>query len=91
MAISLRAADPTPRRRPKEEIQQAVFSEEELHELPVECQAQFFKGRTEFISPQIPTRELKNKFRKVEERNQEMLTITTAIFDENGTMLTGLQ
>jgi VWFA-related protein len=28
----------------KEEIQQAVFSQEEMRELPIECQAQFFKG-----------------------------------------------
>jgi hypothetical protein len=33
----------------------------------------------------------KNSFRKVDERSQDTLTITTAIFDENGTMLTGLQ
>ena len=76
----------------KEEIQQAVFSEEELHELPVECQAQFFKGADGVhlsVVTHVGTEEL--KFRKVDERNQDTLTITTAIFDENGTMLTGLQ
>ena len=76
----------------KEEIQQAVFSQEEMRELPIECQAQFFKGADGVhlsAVTHVGTEEL--KFRKVDGRNQDTLTITTAIFDENGTMLTGLQ
>jgi VWFA-related protein len=76
----------------REEIQQAVFSQEELHELPVECQAQFFKGADGVhltVVTHVGTEEL--KFRKVDGRNQDTLTITTAIFDQNGNMLTGLQ
>ena len=76
----------------KEEIQQAVFSQEEMRELPIECQAQFFKGAEGVhlsVVTHVGTEEL--KFRKVDGRNQDTLTITTAIFDENGTMLTGLQ
>ncbi len=76
----------------REEIQQAVFSQEELHELPVECQAQFFKS-TDGVHLTVVTHvgigEL--RFRKVDERNQDTLTITTAIFDQNGNMLAGLQ
>jgi VWFA-related protein len=76
----------------KEEIQQAVFSQEELHELPVECQAQFFKGADRVhlsVVTRVGTEEL--KFRKVDGRNQDTLTITTVIFDQNGNMLSGLQ
>jgi VWFA-related protein len=76
----------------KEEIQQAVFSQEELRELPVECKAQFFKGADGVhltVVTHVGTEEL--KLRKVDGRNQDTLTITTAIFDENGSMLTGLQ
>jgi VWFA-related protein len=76
----------------KEDIQQAVFSQEELRELPIECQAQFFKGADGVhlsVVTHVGTEEL--KFRKVDGRNQDTLTITTAIFDENGRMLTGLQ
>jgi VWFA-related protein len=76
----------------KEEIQQAVFSQEELRELPIECQAQFFKGADGVhlsVVTHVGTEEL--KFRKVDGRNQDTLTITTGIFDENGRMLTGLQ
>ncbi len=76
----------------KEEIQQAVFSQEEMRELPIECQAQFFKGADGVhlsVFTHVGTEEL--KFRKVDGRNQNTLTITTAIFDENGNMLAGLQ
>jgi hypothetical protein len=76
----------------KEEIQQAVFSQEEVRELPIECQAQFFKGADGVhlsVVTHVGTEEL--KVRKVDGRNQDTLTITTAIFDENGRILTGLQ
>jgi hypothetical protein len=76
----------------KEEIQQAVFSQEELRDLLVECQAQFFKGADGVhlsVVTHVGTEEL--KFRKVDGRNQDTLTITTAIFDQNGNMLAGLQ
>lgn len=76
----------------KEEIQQAVFSQEEVHDLPVECQAQFFKsadGVHLSVVTHVGTEEL--KFRKADGRNQDTLTITTAVFDQNGSMLAGLQ
>ena len=76
----------------KEEIQQAVFSQEELHELPVECQTQFFKGADGVhlsVVAHLGTKDL--KFRKADDRNADKLTITTAVFDENGNMLKGLQ
>jgi VWFA-related protein len=76
----------------KEEIQQAVFSQEELHDLPVECRTQFFKGADGAhlsVVTHVGTKEL--KFRRTDERNRDSLTITTAIFDENGNMLTGKQ
>lgn len=76
----------------KEEIQQAVFSQDELRELPIECQAQFFKGADgTHLSVVTHVGAEGLKFRKVDDRNQETLTITTAIFDENGKMLAGLQ
>jgi hypothetical protein len=76
----------------KEEIQQAVFSQEEMRELPIECQTQFFKsekGVRLTVVTHLDTNGL--KFRKAEDRNKDNLTISTAIFDENGNLLTGLQ
>jgi hypothetical protein len=60
----------------KEEIQQAVFSQEELHDLPVECQTQFFKGADSVhlsVVTHVGVEHL--KFRKVDGRNQNTLTI----------------
>jgi VWFA-related protein len=76
----------------KEELQQAIFSQEEMHELPIECQTQFFKntnGVRLSVVAHVDTRAL--KFRKAEERNRDKLTIATVIFDENGNLLTGLE
>jgi VWFA-related protein len=76
----------------KEEIQQAIFSQEELREVPVECQTQFFKvanGVHLSVVSHVGINEL--KFRKADERNKDKLTVTTAVFDENGNMLAGQQ
>ena len=85
-------ANANPETAAKEEIQQAVFSQDELHDIPVECQTQFFKGADGVrltVVTHIETEQI--KFRKVDGRNQDTLTITTGIFDENGRMLSGLQ
>lgn len=76
----------------KEELQQAIFSQEEMHEFPIECQTQFFKntnGVRLSVVAHIDTRAL--KFRKAEDRNRDKLTIATVVFDENGNLLTGLE
>lgn len=76
----------------KEEIQQAIFSQEELHDLPIECQTQFFKGAKGVrltVEARVETKGL--KFRKAEDRNKDKLTIATVIFDENGNLLTGME
>jgi len=76
----------------KEELQQAIFSQEEMHELPIECQTQFFKnakGVRLSVVAHVDTRGM--KFRKAEDRNRDKLTIATVIFDENGNVLTGLE
>lgn len=84
--------DSNPETVAKEEIQQAVFSQEELHELPVDCQTRFFRssdGVHLTVVTHVETEQI--KFRKVDGRNQDTLTITTGIFDQNGRMLSGLQ
>jgi VWFA-related protein len=76
----------------KEEIQQAIFSQDEMRELPIDCQTQFFKSATGVrlsVVTHLQTAGL--KFRKAEDRNNDNLTVSTAIFDENGNLLTGQQ
>jgi VWFA-related protein len=76
----------------KEEIQQAIFSQEEMHELPIECQTQFFRSANGVRLTVVARLETKGlKFRKAEERNRDKLTVSTVIFDENGNLLAGLQ
>jgi VWFA-related protein len=77
----------------KEEIQEAIFSQEEIHDLPVELQTQFFKKDAAEARLAVLTHfDLKGiRFRKAEGRNLDNVTIATAIFDENGNFVTGGQ
>jgi VWFA-related protein len=76
----------------KEEIQQAIFSQEEMRDLPLDCQTQFFKsanGVRLSVVARVDTQGL--KFRKADDRNSAKLSVVTVIFDENGNLLTGLE
>ncbi|HEV2196762.1 MAG TPA: VWA domain-containing protein [Candidatus Acidoferrum sp.] len=76
----------------KEEIRQAVYSQEELQDLPVDCQTQFFKagnGTRLSVVAHITTKGL--KFLRAGDRSKNKLTVATAIFDENGNLVTGLE
>jgi VWFA-related protein len=77
----------------KEEIQSAVFSREEIHELPVVLNTQFFKpSDTEAKLKVLASVDLKQlQFRKDEGRNRNDLTVVSAVFDNNGNFVTGLQ
>ena len=75
----------------KQEIQEAVFSQEEIHDLPIDLQTQFFKPDAMQARLAVLTHvDVKGiPFRKSEGRNLDNLTIATAIFDENGKFVTG--
>ena len=75
----------------KREIQEAIFSQEEMHDVPVDLQTQFFKKDAASARLSVLTHfDLKSiHFRKAEGRNHDNLTIATAIFDENGNFVTG--
>jgi VWFA-related protein len=77
----------------KEEIREAVFSREELHELPIDLHTQFFKSTDTnariTVLAHVDLRHL--HFRKGDGRNQNNLTITAAVFDRNGNYITGNQ
>src|SRR5712675_413016 len=82
-------ADPAEAAR--EEIQEALFSQDEIHDLPVDLQTQFFKKDQSQARLAVLTHvDLKGmRFRKAEGRNRDGLTVATAIFDENGNFVTG--
>jgi VWFA-related protein len=75
----------------KQEIQEAIFSQEEIHDVPVELQTQFFKtDQTQAKLAVLTHVDVKGiHFRKVEGRSNDDLTFATAIFDENGNFVTG--
>ena len=75
----------------KQEIQEAVFSQEELNDMPLNLQTQFFKkDDTDARLAVLAHVDVKSmRFRKADGRNNNELTLATAIFDENGNFVTG--
>ncbi|MFB3920582.1 MAG: VWA domain-containing protein [Terriglobia bacterium] len=80
-----------PASQAKEEIEQAVFSRDELHELPIEMQTQFFKTNDADVKLSVLTRLDLHfvQFRKEGGRNLNSLTIVAALFDRDGKYVTG--
>lgn len=75
----------------KEEIQEAIFSQEEIRDVPIELQTQFFKSSDTEAKLAVLTRVDVNaiRFRQDAGRSRDNLTFATAIFDENGNFITG--
>lgn len=75
----------------KEEIQEALFSQDEIRDLPVDLQTQFFRmDQTQARLAVLTHVSIKGvHFRKADGRNRDDLTVATAIFDENGNFVTG--
>ena len=77
----------------KAEIQDALFSQEEMHDLPVQLHTQFFKASDAdaklAVLVHVDVKHL--RFRKAEGRNNNALTIASGLFDRNGTFITGME
>jgi VWFA-related protein len=77
----------------KQQVQDEVFSQEELHELPVEMHTQFFKTSDEeaklSVLVKLDVRHL--HYHKANGRNNSNLTVVSALFDRNGNFVTGMQ
>jgi VWFA-related protein len=82
-----------PAEQEKEEIQEAVFSQDEMHELPIDVHTQFFMKSESDARITVLTRiDLHDlPFRKEENRNLENLIFATAVFDRDGHLITGEQ
>jgi VWFA-related protein len=74
----------------KEELEQMVFSQEELHAIPIELHTQFFKGATGGAQLSVVTHvDLSGvRFRKADGRNVDSLTLVTALFDQSRNYVT---
>ena len=77
----------------REELREATFSREEMHDLPVELHTQFFKANDTSAKVTVLTRvDLKRlRLRKADGRNRNDLTIVSALFDRNGNYVVGNQ
>jgi VWFA-related protein len=77
----------------KEEIQETVFSRDEVHGIPLKVQTEFFEsGDQKFdltVTAQLDTKAL--QFDKAGDRNDDTLTVVTALFDPNGNYVAGFE
>jgi VWFA-related protein len=85
------AADPE--EEAKQEIQDAIFSQEEMHDLPVELHTQFFKSSDTdaklSVLAHVGVKDI--HYRKVDGRNTDQLTVVAALFNQNGVFMQGTQ
>ena len=77
----------------KREIEEALFSREEMRDIPVELHAQFFKSTEQdariSLLVRLDVRHL--RFRKEDGRNRDNLTVVSGLFDRNGNYVIGNQ
>jgi VWFA-related protein len=85
------AADP--KEEAKQEIQDAIFSQEEMHDLPVELHTQFFKSTDAdaklSVLAHVDVKDI--HYRKVDGRNTNELTVVSVLFNQNGVFVQGSQ
>ncbi len=83
--------DPTAQE--KEDIQEAVFSQDETHELPIDVHTQFFMKTESDAQIAVLTRLDLHPlhFRKEEKLNLDTLTFVTVVFDRDGHVVSGHQ
>jgi len=77
----------------REEIRDAVFSRTETAEIPVDMSLQYFKS-AEFEAKVTVLAKLdvsSLKFRKNDDRNNDILTVVSVVFDRNGNFIKGVQ
>lgn len=82
-----------PNEQAKQEIDDALFSQEEMHDLPIELHTQFFKPSEDAaklaVLCHIDARRL--HYLRESGRNASNLTIVSGLFDRNGKFITGNQ
>jgi VWFA-related protein len=80
-----------PKEQEKQEIQEAIFSQDEIMDLPLELQTQYFKKDEVQAQLSVVSRlQLKGMhFRMADGRHNDNLIFATAIFDDNGNFVTG--
>lgn len=77
----------------RQEIQEAVFSRDEIQELPVDLNLQYARAGDTAVKLNVLAKvNLKQlRFRKADDRNLNTLTVVASVFDRNGNFVTGIQ
>jgi hypothetical protein len=77
----------------KEEIRVALFSRDEMSDIPVELHTQFFKSTDANARLAVLAHvDLKHiRFKKVDGRSRNVLSIVSAVFDRNGILVGAIQ
>jgi hypothetical protein len=84
---------PDPEEDAKREMQEAMFSRDEVQDIPLDLHMQFFKSSDVAAKISVLARvNVKNlRFRKADGRNNDNLTVLSGLFDRNGNFITGTQ
>ena len=82
-----------PEEQAKEEISEAVFSREEMSDIPLDVHTQFFKSSDVQANLTVVARlDLKRlRFRKDGDRNDNTLVVVSGLFDRNGNYVSGIR
>ena len=77
----------------KEELQEALFSREEMKDIPIDLHTQFFKSSdvSAKLSVLAHVDIARFHFRKADGRNNDTLTVLSGVFDRNGNMINAMQ
>ena len=77
----------------REDISDAVFSRDEVSEIPIDLQTEYFKQSDEKAELTVVARIKADglRFRKANERNNDQVTIVSGLFDSNGNFVKGIQ
>jgi hypothetical protein len=82
-----------PAEQARQEITQAIFSREELRDIPLVLHTEYFKGpqgkAAVTVTTHVDLRAL--KLRKADGRNRDDLSVTTGMFDCNGNYVAGIE
>ena len=77
----------------REEIQETVFSHDEVRTIPLEVQTEFFEsGGGKFdltVTAQLDAKAL--RFDRIQDRNDDTVTVVAGLFDPNGNYVAGIQ
>jgi VWFA-related protein len=77
----------------RDDIRDAVFSRDEIQDIPVKVETEFFRlsdEKTELtVTGHLDGEAL--RFRKVEDRNNDTVTVVAGLFDSNGNYVSGIQ